>query len=89
MKNHNPLVPLITSRLRVLNQKIKTKIRVGQSKFREKLEPIWQNACPICGIRLRDTLRASNAKPWKDSSNDERLDPYNGRLFCCNHDSVI
>ena len=29
-----------------------------------------------------------NAKPWKDSSNEERLDPYNGILLCCNHDSL-
>ena len=84
MNNHNPLVPLITS----TESEVKTKIRVGQSKFREKLEPIWQNACPICGIRLRDTLRASRAKPWKDSTNEERLDPYNGILLCCNHDSL-
>ena len=33
-------------------------------------------------------LRASRAKPWKDSSNEERLDPYNGILLCCNHDSL-
>ena len=84
MNNHNPLVPLITS----TESEVKTKIRVGQSKFREKLEPIWQNACPICGISLRDTLCASRAKLWKDSSNEERLDPYNGILLCCNHDSL-
>ena len=84
MNDHNPLVPLITS----TESEAKTKIRVGQSKFREKLEPIWHNACPICGIRLRDTLRASRAKPWKDCSNEERLDPYNGILLCCNHDSL-
>ena len=84
MNNHNPLVPLITS----TESELKTKIRVGQSKFREKLEPIWHNACPICGISLRDTLRASHSKPWKDSSNEERLDPYNGILLCCNHDSL-
>ena len=54
----NPLAPLITN----TESETKTKIRVGQSKFREKLEPIWHNACPICGISLRDTLRASQCQ---------------------------
>ena len=84
MNNHNPLAPLITN----TESEAKTKIRVGQSIFREKLEPIWHNACPICGISLRDTLCASQSKPWKDSSNEERLDPYNGILLCCNHASL-
>ena len=78
------LVVLITS----TESEIKAKIRVRESKFREKLEPIWNHACPICGISLRDLLRASRAKPWKDSSNEERLDSYNGILLCANHDSL-
>lgn len=84
INDQNPLAPLITN----TESEAKTKISVGQSKFREKLAPIWDNACPICGISLSDTLRASHAKPWKDSSNEERLDPYNGILLCCNHDSL-
>ncbi len=79
-----PLAPLITN----TESETKTKIRVGQSKFREKLEPIWNNACPICGVSLRDILRASYSKPWKDCSKEERLDPFNGILLCCNHDTL-
>ncbi|WP_257206405.1 HNH endonuclease [Bacillus cereus] len=25
-------------------------------------------------------------KPWKESTNEERFDPYSGLLLCCNHD---
>lgn len=82
--NDNPLAPIITK----TESEAKAKIRLGQNRFREKLEPIWNNNCPVCGINLRDILRASHAKPWKDSTNEERLDPYNGILLCCNHDSL-
>ena len=66
----------------------KMKIRRGQQKFRKNLMPLWNNICPLCGIRLEPLLRASHAKPWKDSSDAERLDPYNGVLLCCNHDAL-
>lgn len=84
INDDNPLVPIITK----TESEAKAKIRIGQNKFREKLEPIWNNSCPVCGINLRDILRASHAKPWKDSTNEERLDPFNGILLCCNHDSL-
>lgn len=34
-------------------------------------------------------LIASHIKPWKDSSNNERLDENNGFLLCPHHDSVF
>lgn len=50
--------------------------------------PLWKNKCPICGIGMEAILRASHSKPWKDSSDEERLNPYNGVLLCCNHDAL-
>lgn len=84
INKRNPLVQLIAR----IESEIKTKIRVDQNKFREAIETIWNGTCPICGISLRDSLRASYAKPWKDISIEERLDPYNGILLCCNHHSL-
>ncbi|MBT2736215.1 HNH endonuclease [Bacillus sp. ISL-7] len=66
----------------------KTKIRLGQQKFRKDLFPLWEGKCALCNINLSELLRASHSKPWKDSTNVERLDPYNGVLLCCNHDAL-
>jgi hypothetical protein len=38
---------------------------------------------------MRDVLRASHIKPWKKSSNDERLDPENGLLLLANIDILF
>jgi putative restriction endonuclease len=51
--------------------KVKAKIRLGQQKFRKALIPLWKGKCALCGINLSDLLRASHAKPWKDSTNLE------------------
>lgn len=81
---HNTLIPVIAE----TESEIKTKIRLGQQKFRKDLMPLWEGKCALCGINLPELLRASHSKPWKDSTNAERLNPYNGVLLCCNHDAL-
>ncbi len=81
---HNTLIPVIVE----TESEAKTKIRLGQQKFRKDLLPLWESKCALCGINLPELLRASHSKPWKDSTNVERLDPYNGVLLCCNHDAL-
>ena len=81
---HNTLIPLIAE----TELEVKTKIRLGQQNFRKKLLPLWEGKCALCGIDLPDLLIASHSKPWKDSSNDERLDPFNGVLLCRNHNAL-
>lgn len=80
----NTLVPVIAE----TESEVKTKIRLGQQKFRKYLTPLWDHKCALCSIDLPELLRASHSKPWKDSTNEERLDPYNGVLLCCNHDAL-
>ena len=63
----------------------KVKVRKGEQKFKAALAPIWDHKCALCGIELPELLRASYAKPWKDATAEERLDPYNGVLLCSNH----
>ncbi|MDN7246993.1 HNH endonuclease [Planococcus shenhongbingii] len=81
---HNPLVPLIAETI----LEAKTKMQRGEQQFRKRLTPLWNKLCPLCGMDLEPVLKASYAKPWKDSSDPERLDPYNGVLLCSNHDSM-
>ncbi|MFB7142349.1 HNH endonuclease [Gottfriedia sp. NPDC056225] len=81
---NNTLIPVIAE----TESEIKAKIRLGQQKFRKTLIPLWGGKCALCAINLSELLRASHSKPWKDSTNLERLDPYNGILLCCNHDAL-
>ena len=50
------------------------KSRIGQGIFREKLEKYWRGGCAVTECTLPAVLRASHIKPWRDSSNEERLD---------------
>ncbi|WJE53610.1 HNH endonuclease [Bacillus cereus] len=80
----NTFVPMIAE----TEAEAKMKIRIGQQKFKRDLLPLWDQKCALCGIELPALLRASHSKPWKDSASEERLDPYNGVLLCCNHDAL-
>jgi len=56
------------------------KSRIGQGLFRARLVEFW-GGCAVTGLGNRSLLRASHIKPWRDSSNQERLDPMNGLLL--------
>ncbi len=58
----------------------KTKIRLGQNKFRSELLKTLK-ACPITGIDDKRLLIASHIKPWVFSTPEERLNPLNGLLL--------
>jgi predicted restriction endonuclease len=49
----------------------------------------WGGACAITNISLPELLRASHAKPWKDSNDAERLNMYNGFLLSPSYDALF
>ena len=63
--------------------------RIGQGGYRKKLIEIWDGRCALTGCSLSQVLVASHAKPWSDSSNDERLDGYNGLLLAAHVDKLF
>jgi putative restriction endonuclease len=64
--------------------------RVGQGDFRKKLlKDSRFNFCPITNIKRQDILIASHIKPWSVSSNNERLDVYNGFLLTPTFDKLF
>jgi len=63
--------------------------RQGQGKFREDLLKYWGNACAVTSVDSVRMLRASHIKPWKDSDNNDRLNPYNGLLLSPNLDALF
>lgn len=57
-----------------------SKARIGQGLFRKSvlaLEP----ACRLTGVATVSLLRASHIKPWRESTNAERLDGANGLML--------
>lgn len=64
--------------------------RIGQEVFRDALFELWEGRCAISGQRLpRKLLRASHAKPWAVSNDEERLDPFNGLLLAVHYDALF
>ena len=64
------------------------KCRIGQGTFREKLIHLW-NGCSVTRFKNIEILIASHIKPWGKSSNEERLDVFNGLLLTPNLDKLF
>jgi hypothetical protein len=54
--------------------------RRGQGLFKQRVMQI-ETRCRITGVTNLIHLRASHCKPWRDSTNEERLDGENGLLL--------
>jgi hypothetical protein len=54
--------------------------RRGQGLFRRRVAAI-ESQCRVTGVDRPEHLRASHCKPWRDSTNPERLDGDNGLLL--------
>lgn len=68
------------AKLEETEKKALVSARRGQGRFRENVRRI-ERACRITHVDRPEHLRASHCKPWRDSSNDERLDGENGLLL--------
>jgi predicted restriction endonuclease len=65
------------------------KSRIGQGQFRADVLGMWHSRCAVTGLDLRQLVRASHIKPWRDSNNSERLDPYNGLPLAPGYDAAF
>jgi hypothetical protein len=54
--------------------------RRGQGLFKQNVQRL-ESRCRVTGVEQIEHLRASHCKPWRDASNDERLDGENGLLL--------
>ena len=64
------------------------KARIGQGTFRQRLIGLW-GGCSVTGFKDTNLLVASHIKPWRASSNAERLDKFNGLLLIPNLDRAF
>jgi len=62
--------------------------RRGQGVFKQRVMCI-ERACRITGVTREEHLRASHCKPWRDATNEERLDGENGLLLTPNIDHLF
>ncbi len=64
------------------------KARKGQGKFRKNVEKM-ETCCRVTGVGMKNLLIASHIKPWRSSSNLERLDGNNGLLLAPHIDRLF
>ncbi len=64
------------------------KARKGQGKFRQNVEK-FERQCRVTGVIEKNMLVASHIKPWRKSSNIERLDGNNGLLLSPHIDKLF
>lgn len=62
--------------------------RLGQGLFKINVGRI-ERGCRLTGVTDRFHLRASHIKPWRDSTNEERLDGHNGLLLAPHVDHLF
>jgi putative restriction endonuclease len=62
----------------VTTKKALTDARIGQGKFRTQVLRLWDGQCCVSGSQTLDVVRASHIKPWRECTDNERLDPHNG-----------
>ena len=70
---------------------ILAKARIGQGRFRAGLVAAWGKGevCALTCIAVSELLIASHIKPWRESTNEERLDPMNGLLLVAHADRLF
>ena len=64
-------------------------IRTAQSLYRNNSLSFWHNKCAVTGVDEPDWLIASHIKPWRESTNTERIDPHNSLLLTPNYDKLF
>src|SRR5207244_8454758 len=57
--------------------------------FLNRVLQLWNNGCSVSGSMIQAAIRASHIKPWRESSNAERLDPNNGLPLIASLDALF
>ena len=63
--------------------------RVGQGYYRQLILERFHRVCAVTKAGPEEILIASHIVPWRDSSDDERLDPDNGILLSPTYDALF
>lgn len=63
--------------------------RVGQGAYRKSVLYRWNFRCAVTNYSKPEILIASHIVPWKDATNEERLDVHNGILLSPTYDALF
>lgn len=65
--------------------------RVGQGQFRANVIAQWGlgETCALTGVSIPALLTASHIKPWRNSTNEQRLDGMNGLMLAAHVDRLF
>lgn len=64
------------ARLDATSKRSEINVRLGQHRFRRMVLARWNSCCAVTGADI--FINASHIKPWRDSSNFDRINPDNG-----------
>lgn len=63
--------------------------RIGQGEFRRRVLQCWNSRCAVTGVTELSVIKASHIKPWRDSSDEERLSADNGIALVATLDALF
>lgn len=63
--------------------------RVGQGYYRQELLNKFKQRCAVTGLAIPEILIASHIVPWREATEDEKLDPDNGILLSPVYDALF
>ena len=75
-KDSELLAIIREARLDATSKQSEIRVRLGQHRFRRLVLTHWQGCCAVTGADI--LIEASHIKPWRSSSNFDRINPYNG-----------
>lgn len=65
------------------------KIRTAQTLYRDAALSLWNNKCAVTAVDDKGWLIASHIKPWRESSDNERIDPKNSLVLTPNYEKLF
>ncbi|MCK8521475.1 HNH endonuclease [Aquimarina sp. D1M17] len=63
--------------------------RTCQGEFRQQILKRWDYKCAVNGVTIKEILIASHIVPWRESSDQERIDVDNGLLLSPTYDALF
>ena len=64
-------------------------LRTRQNEYRNNVVTLWHGRCAVTGVDETSWLIASHIKPWRESTDRERVDPRNSLLLSPNYDKLF
>jgi len=65
------------------------KVRTVQTTYRENCIKMWNGRCAVTAVDNTGWLIASHIKPWRESNNEERVNPSNSLLLAPDYDKLF